>query len=38
MKDYVVDASIILKWVVGNKRESDYGKAMALLEPGLKEI
>jgi predicted nucleic acid-binding protein len=32
MKNYVVDASVILKWVVGNKRESDYEKAMALLE------
>jgi predicted nucleic acid-binding protein len=32
MKNYVVDASVILKWVVGNKRESDYEKAVALLE------
>ena len=32
MKKYVVDASVILKWVVGNERESDYEKAMAILE------
>jgi predicted nucleic acid-binding protein len=32
MKQYVVDASVILQWVLGNKRESDYEKAVALLE------
>jgi len=32
MKNYVVDASVILKWVVGNERESDYEKAMDILE------
>jgi len=32
MKNYVVDASVILKWVVGNERESDYEKTMAILE------
>jgi predicted nucleic acid-binding protein len=32
MKNYVVDASVILKWVLGNEREADYEKAMALLE------
>ena len=32
MKKYVVDASVILKWVVGNERESDHEKAMALLK------
>ena len=32
MKNYVVDASVILKWVLGNETESDHTKAMALLE------
>ena len=32
MKNYVVDASVILKWVLGDERESDHEKAMALLE------
>lgn len=32
MKNYVVDASVILKWVLGNERESDHEQAMALLE------
>jgi len=32
MKYYVVDASVILKWVLGNERESDHEQAMALLE------
>ena len=32
MKKYVVDASVILKWVVGNERESDHEKAKSLLE------
>jgi predicted nucleic acid-binding protein len=32
MKRYVVDASVILKWVVGNERESDHEKAKSLLE------
>jgi predicted nucleic acid-binding protein len=31
MKTIVVDASVILKWVLGDKRESDQGKAMELL-------
>ena len=28
----MVDASVILKWVLGNETESDHAKAMALLE------
>ena len=32
MKNYAVDASVILKWVLGNERESDHEQAMALLE------
>ena len=32
MKKYVVDASVILKWVVGNERELDHEKAKSLLE------
>jgi predicted nucleic acid-binding protein len=32
MKNYVMDASVILKWVIGNERESDHKQAMALLE------
>jgi predicted nucleic acid-binding protein len=32
MKKYVVDASVILKWIIGNERESDHEKAMAILE------
>ena len=28
---YVVDASVILKWVLGDEREPDHGKAMRLL-------
>jgi len=31
MKKYVVDASVILKWVIGNERESDHEKAIELL-------
>lgn len=31
MKTYVVDASIILKWVLGDEREPDHEKAMSLL-------
>lgn len=31
MKSYVVDASVILKWVLGDEREPDHEKAMALL-------
>ena len=31
MRSYVVDASVILKWVLGSERESDQGSAMALL-------
>ncbi|MEW6388099.1 MAG: type II toxin-antitoxin system VapC family toxin [Thermodesulfobacteriota bacterium] len=32
MDQYVVDASIILKWVVGDELELDYAKARHLLE------
>jgi predicted nucleic acid-binding protein len=32
MKNYVVDASVILKWVLGNEREPDHEKAVALLK------
>ena len=31
MRSYVVDASVILKWVLGSERESDQGRAKALL-------
>ena len=31
MKTYVVDASVILKWVVGDDREADQRRAMDLL-------
>ena len=31
MRRYVVDASVILKWVLGDERESDQYKAMKLL-------
>jgi len=31
MKNYVVDASVIIKWVLGDERESDHEKAMNLL-------
>lgn len=31
MKTYVVDASVILKWVLGDEREADQEHAMALL-------
>jgi predicted nucleic acid-binding protein len=31
MKRYVVDASVILKWVLGDRGEADHGKAMDLL-------
>ncbi|MGA3117202.1 MAG: type II toxin-antitoxin system VapC family toxin [Syntrophobacteraceae bacterium] len=31
MQRYVVDASVILKWVLGDERESDQDKALALL-------
>jgi predicted nucleic acid-binding protein len=31
MKTIVVDASVILKWVLGDEREADQGKAMELL-------
>jgi predicted nucleic acid-binding protein len=32
MKRYVVDASVILKWVLGNEREADQVHAMELLQ------
>ncbi len=32
MKKFVVDASVILKWVLGDEREADQDGAMALLE------
>jgi predicted nucleic acid-binding protein len=31
MRNYVVDASIIIKWVSGDEREPDHEKAMGLL-------
>jgi predicted nucleic acid-binding protein len=31
MKIYIVDASVILKWVLGDEKEPDYVKAIALL-------
>ena len=31
MKGYVVDASVILKWVLGDEREADQDKARELL-------
>lgn len=31
MKKYVVDASVILKWVVGDEHETDHDKARNLL-------
>lgn len=31
MKRYVVDASVILKWVLGDDREADQGTALDLL-------
>ena len=31
MDRYVIDASVILKWVLGDERESDQGKALDLL-------
>lgn len=31
MTSYVLDASVILKWVVGDDRESDQGRALSLL-------
>jgi hypothetical protein len=31
MKNYVVDASIIIKWVLGDEKEPDHEKAMGLL-------
>jgi predicted nucleic acid-binding protein len=31
MKNYVVDASVIIKWVSGDEKESDHEKAISLL-------
>jgi predicted nucleic acid-binding protein len=31
MREYVVDASVILKWILGDERESDQEKAIYLL-------
>jgi predicted nucleic acid-binding protein len=31
MKKYIVDASIILKWVLGSEKEPDHDKAIGLL-------
>jgi predicted nucleic acid-binding protein len=31
MKNYVVDASVIIKWVLGDEREPDHKKAVDLL-------
>lgn len=30
-RQYVVDASVILKWILGDEHEADQGKAMQLL-------
>jgi len=41
MKNYVVDASIILKWVLGDEKEPDHNIAMGILnawEQGYAEI
>ena len=32
MKNYVVDTSVILKWVLGDEKEPDHKKAMGLLD------
>jgi predicted nucleic acid-binding protein len=32
MKKYVLDASIILKWVLGDRKEPDHEKAISLLD------
>ena len=32
MRELVVDASVILKWVIGDKQEPDQGKALLLLQ------
>ncbi len=32
MRRYVVDASVILKWVLGDENEPDHAKAMELLD------
>jgi predicted nucleic acid-binding protein len=32
MKGYVVDASVILKWILGDEREADQDKARELLD------
>ena len=37
MDRYVVDASVILKWVLGDERESDQDKAMGLLNAWVEE-
>jgi predicted nucleic acid-binding protein len=37
MKRYVVDASVILKWILGDKREPDQDKALSLLEAWLED-
>ena len=31
MKNFVVDASVILKWVLGDEKEPDHDKALGLL-------
>jgi predicted nucleic acid-binding protein len=31
MKNYVVDASVIIKWVLGDEKEPDHEKAIGLL-------
>jgi predicted nucleic acid-binding protein len=32
MRQYVVDASVILKWVLGDEREKDQREALKLLQ------
>jgi predicted nucleic acid-binding protein len=31
MKNYIVDASVIIKWILGDEREPDHNIAMSLL-------
>ncbi len=35
-REYVVDASVILKWILGDERETDQEKAMQLLHAWVK--
>ena len=38
MKWYVVDASVIIKWIVGDENEPDQEKAFDLLNAWMKGI